>query len=181
MLSREHLASLTLLGICSGGKVAIGTAIAEPSVAQLVLWSAEALSPLRAAATETRKTLHALGQYAAKALRAETWRKLVSGGADLRLVRKAVMEHETPDRTELDREADILAAFHDYTGSVLFIYGTNDPETKDAARRYEDFCRAARIPHTFHEIEGANHSFYSLNWEKQVITHTRQWLLQARE
>lgn len=176
MLEQDGIESMVILGICSGGKVAIGTAVVEPAATHLVLWSGEALAPLRATTAGARKSMHAIHQYALKALRPSTWRKVLTGRANLRLVRKAVIEHEAPDTAERKEEATILDAFRSYGGQILFVYGTNDPDTKHAAENYAAFCRRAGIPNEFHHVEGANHSFYSLDWEETVIRRTEEWL-----
>ena len=175
-LRAEGLERITLLGICSGGKVAIGAATACPSVTRLVLWSGEAMGNLRGAATGRRKTRDALKQYARKAMRPATWGKVIRGHVHTDLVRKAVLDHETPSDAETVQEAEILSAFRRFRGDVLFVYGGNDPATREAADGYRRFCAENGIAHAFHAIAEANHSFYSLAWEHEVIEHTRAWL-----
>jgi len=165
-----------LLGICSGGKVAVGAAVRDPRVTRLILWSGEALAPLRSAATGARKSLYALRQYAAKALQGATWKKLLTGRTDFGLVRKALVEHESPDSREAEREAAVLDAFEDYAGELLLVYGTHDPDTRSASEGYETFCARHGIPCECHRIENANHSFYSLDAEAAVIRITANWL-----
>jgi pimeloyl-ACP methyl ester carboxylesterase len=168
---------IVLLGICSGGKVAVSAATRDDAIRHLALWSAEGLAPLRRSGSRQRKRMEILRQYAIKALRAETWKKLLSGRANVSLVRKAVMQQEQADDSEQRDEAKSLELFERYGGDVLFIYGGNDPETQSSAEGYRSFCARYRIPHDFHEIAEANHSFYSLAWEQQVIHHTTEWIL----
>ena len=165
-----------LLGICSGGKVAISCASDDDRVKQLVLWSAEPMGKLAEGARQARKTVSVVREYAAKLLDPGTWRKILAGQVNTSLVRKAVANAEQATPGERKAESVALGRFVSYRGTVLLIYGSNDPETCLASRGYEDLCRNAGIPHESHRIEGANHSFYSLVWERQVIELTSAWL-----
>ena len=167
---------IVLLGICSGGKVAVGTAAVDPRVSGLALWSAEPMGPMRGVAGQSRKSAGALRMYARKLVRIETWRKLITFRVNMRLVRKAVTNEETASRREVEDETRWLAQWRGYGGPVLFIYGTNDPETPAAKAGYTSICREAGIKHQWHDIEGANHSFYSMTWEREVLDLTEAWL-----
>ena len=173
---KRPVEKLLLLGICSGGKVAIGAAAADPRVNGLALWSAEPLGELKDPDINTRKSVSAVRKYAAKAMRFDTWRRLLSGRVNVGLVKKAVLQHESSDKEELVRESALLKRFRRYRGRVCFVYGTNDPTTTSAAENYAGFCRRCGIENEFHRIDGANHSFYSLQWERQVMDLTRDWV-----
>ena len=176
LLGEESLDAVLHLGICSGGKVAIGAAATDPRVRGLVLWSGEALGPLRSGSRNRRKSGHNLRQYGAKLLRAATWRKLLRGGVRTDMVRKALTQHESPDHEEIQNEAVMLDNFRTFEGAVQFIYGTHDPDTRNAAEMYASYCRRNGIPAEFHAIDGANHSFYALEWEAEVLALTESWL-----
>jgi len=165
-----------LVGICSGGKVAIGAALGDRRVGRLILWSAEALGDLRAEATNRRKSFHMLKTYLRKLARPETWRKLLTGRVNVKGVGKAVLQHETRSPAEAAQENAMLADFRRWRGEILFIYGGNDPDTRLAGANYQAFCRACGIAGEFHEIAEANHSFYSLAWEREVIERSVGWL-----
>ncbi len=167
---------LVLLGICSGGKVAVATAAADPRVGGLALWSAEPMGPMRGVTGQTRKSAGALRTYARKLLRPETWRKLITFRVNMRMVRKAVTNEETASRREIEDETRWLAQWRGYRGPVLFIYGSNDPETPAAKAGYTALCRDANIVHEWHDIEGANHSFYSIAWEREVLDLSEAWI-----
>jgi hypothetical protein len=165
-----------LLGICSGGKVAIAAAADNSDVDGLVLWSAEALGDLRSRSTDRYKSLYNLKQYSKKLLSWKTWRKLLSGGVNTQLVGKALLQHEAPSEEERKEETEILKRFESYQGKMLFVYGSNDPDTRLAAEAYGTFAARAQMRKEFHEIEGANHSFYGLHWEREVMDITEEWL-----
>jgi len=176
-LCRETgVAAVFLVGICSGGKVAIGAALGEPRVRGLVLWSAEALGDLRSVDTNRRKSLHTMKIYLRKLASPAVWRKLVTGRVNVKGVQKALVQHETRSADEARQENAMLAAFRQWRGEILFVYGGNDPDTRLAGVNYQAFCRAAAIPSQFHEIAEANHSFYGLAWEAEVMQRSVDWL-----
>ena len=172
-IEKNHgISKFTLLGICSGGKVAVSAAAKDPRVERLVLWSAEPMGTLRDGVRRSRKTLSVVGEYIAKLMNPRTWKRIVTGQVNTRMVRKAVANCEQATPEERKAEDVILKQFTSYRGNVNLIYGTNDPETCMASKAYETLCHDSKIPHDSHRIEGANHSFYSLEWEKQVIDLT---------
>jgi acetyl esterase/lipase len=59
---------------------------------------------------------------------------------------------------------------------MLFIYGGNDPETEPSRQFYREFVQSAGIPHAFHELAGANHNFFGVDWKREVIATTIEWL-----
>jgi pimeloyl-ACP methyl ester carboxylesterase len=164
-----------LLGICSGAKVAISAAI-QTSVSHLVLWSAEALGDLRSANTNKHKTVRMVKEYALKMTRLSTWRRLFKGEVDVAGVQRAVFQHETRTEEEAKQENRLLKKFRQFNGQLLFIYGGNDPETGLAGEGYRRFCQAFSIPHEYHVVEEANHSFYSLKWEADLLQKTSAWM-----
>lgn len=166
-----------LLAICSGCKVAIGTAAGDPRVAGLALWSAEPMGPMRAAAGGPGKSAIALRSYARKLLRLETWRKLATLRVNVRRVGKAVAGQEVAGRAEMEDETLWLNGLRDFKGPALLVYGANDPETRTAKPGYTAFFRQAGIRYDVHEVAGANHSFYSLAWEREVMEITEGWMI----
>jgi pimeloyl-ACP methyl ester carboxylesterase len=166
-----------LLGICSGGKVAIGAAAVEAGVSGLALWSCEPMGDLRTVAVETRKRMFVLREYVRKMFRPETWKKILMGRVNVGQVRRAVVrKDETPDGAEIAAERQALARFLKVPRPVLFIHGTNDPDTALAAGRYAELCRRSGMETDSYAIEGANHSFYSLAWEAEVMDLTERWI-----
>lgn len=172
---------IVLLGICSGAKVAVAAAGAARDVQRLVLWSGEAMGGLRTRSTRARRSLASVRAYFRKALHPAAWARLLRGQINLGLVGKAVTQPETPADVERRAESAVLARFRDYRGEILFIYGSLDPDTRAAAAGYGEFCRRHGIRAAFHEVAGANHSFYGTAWEKQVLELTEDWLAERRQ
>lgn len=161
-----------LVGICSGGNVAIGAATLRPeAVFGLSCISTLPFAPPTPARTR-RKTLQMLGRYARKAARPSTWARLVRGEVDVRGVGGVLADAagEAPaDRSKKDSARDIMAAFASWRRPVQFVHGGADPEAAPARAHYEAFCREHGVPATFRTIEGANHNYYSIPWTTELI------------
>ncbi|HWR55930.1 MAG TPA: alpha/beta fold hydrolase [Negativicutes bacterium] len=71
-----------------------------------------------------------------------------------------------------------LEKVRDFPGDVLIMHGTHDVETPlSNARLYENALRnRAQGRYTLKLIEGADHTYNSPLWEKEVIEGTVQWL-----
>lgn len=166
-----------LLGICSGGEVAIGALFGGLDASAVCLWSA----PIFAAeATEERRAAKRAGyvrEYARKALRPETWRKLVAGQVRFDLVRK-VLRGAGVHEKRADEPPQVAqgALFRADCGAALLVYGTADPVAEEARPFYEALFARSGTPTAIHLVEGANHGFYGLGWKAEVIAATRAWL-----
>ena len=181
---KEQLPSgtpLTLIAICSGCKVAIGTATRHPAIGRLVLWSAEVMGSLRAPGTNLRKTLGALRAYAKKLLLRQTWQKLFTGRVQTSMVGKALARHETRSADEARAEDRLLEAFSRYKGSIRFIYGGSDPDAATAAAAYRRYCRRHRIGFVLDVIPHAGHSYYGAGWRNELMERTLAWLASSDE
>lgn len=182
VLKRETgVARVALLGICSGANVAIGAATLRPDVRDLILWSVFTFQARKARAERIRRTGHFALDYARKAFRAETWKKLVGGRINFRMVRRVLFGGEAKPEREgrnlKDSRRDIVGAFADYRGRALFVYGTKDPEGMPASEWYRAFCAEHGLDASFKFIEGTNHNFHSAAWKREVIETSIAWLL----
>jgi uncharacterized protein len=175
---RTGLARVALIGDCSGSEVAIG---AGPLVAQadsMALWSAPIVGADRAAVDRAKKQ-HILKQYAGKLLRKETWQKLIGGKLQFDMIKKAAIgggKGVGEQGAEEDKDIDWLRRFSEFRGERLFIYGGNDPTTPESTEHYQALMLRAERPPNLHVVAGANHAFYSLAWENEVMDVTLQWL-----
>ena len=169
-------APILLAGICSGAKVAIMTAAQHPNLAGLALWSAEPMGHLVGSSRTSRKRLHVLKAYMRKAFAPATWRKLVRGEVNTHMVGAAIRQDEKASSPEQAAEDRALLGFRDFQGPVLYVYGERDPETPLALKAYQAFCARHRISSEFVEIPEADHSFYNLEQEAQVMDITEWWI-----
>ena len=183
-----NLSAVVLVGICSGGEVAIGAAPLCPTVKAMSLWSVPTVGADRSGARRA-KQLHNLGQYAVKLFRLSTWQKALSGGLNLPMIKQALSGKggagETPEDGETARPDATIPwreRFLSFRGPMQFVYGTGDPTTKQTVEYYRGLSGRGKSAADFHLVEGANHSFYSLPWKRELIHVTLGWLQQhARE
>lgn len=167
------------LGICSGGNVVLGAASLDPSLDGLILWSVPLFAPQKLKTDRARRSAFFLVEYAKKALRRETWAKLVRGAVDLRGVLRTIKgRSQTEGRNPKDSTRDIMSDLAGYSGPALFVYGSRDDEAIGAPETYAAFCDEHGIDAAFHTVEGANHSYYSVPWEDEVVDRTLAWLQQ---
>jgi pimeloyl-ACP methyl ester carboxylesterase len=169
--------AVAFLGICSGGNVAVGAATLRPDAAALALWSTFTFTDRGPKRRERAgRTWQMVRRYARKALDPSTWARLLRGEVNVRMAGRAIAGTKAGDAGAKDSARDIMDAFAAYTGRVLFLYGTRDPEGRTARRVYRDFCEARGLRAAFRAIEGANHNFYGEAWRAEVIETTAAWL-----
>ena len=171
----EHVA---LIGDCSGSEVAIGAGVLDQRIDALVLWSAPIVGGDRSEA-DAAKRRGVYATYLSKLFRRETWAKLFAGRLQPDMIVRALRsggKGAGEEGAESDREIDWHRRFVDFPGEVLFIYGGNDPTTPSALAHYEELSREAGREFSQHVVEGANHAFYSLGWEDDVMDTSLTWL-----
>jgi len=179
---QERLGSkaIYLLGICSGGNVALGAASLDRTVTGLVLWSTPLFAPDKVAGEAKKRRRFFLFDYARKLFRRETYAKLFRGRIHFRIVWQVLRgKRETGSTNPKDSRRNVMQDFRTYGGRMLFVYGTRDVDSIGAPDFFRQYCEAEKIPADFATIEGANHSFYSVAWEQQVIEATGEWLTRS--
>ncbi|MFH1731424.1 MAG: alpha/beta fold hydrolase [Planctomycetota bacterium] len=168
------------LGLCSGGNVVLGAAAAaslDRSFAGLVLWSTPLFAPQKPKSDRARRRAFFVADYAKKLFRREAWAKLFRGKIDFRGVARTIKgRQKSPGRNPKDSSRDVMTELAGYRGPALFIYGSRDDEAIGAPETYAAFCSEHGIPAAFHTVDGANHSYYSVAWERKVIETTLAWL-----
>lgn len=166
-------------GLCSGGNVALGAASLDKDVDGLVLWSTPLFAPYKTGRQEAKRRGIFLADYARKLFRRETWAKLVRGQIRFGIISRILLGRRSAPkgaRNPKDSVRDIMTDLKGYCGRALFIYGSRDDEAVGAPEFYNRYCAENGIPAVFHTIEGANHSFYSVAWQDEVIGLTLKWL-----
>jgi len=172
------LERVALIGDCSGSEVAIGAGPLHKAIRAMVLWSAPIVAGDRRVSDEAKKR-QVWRTYLRKLVRKETWRKLVSGSLQLGQIKRALGsggKGAGEDGAAVDAEIDWYQRFMDFTGERLFIYGANDPTTAASVEHYEILCQRTGKPFERHLVAGANHAFYSMVWESEVIETSLAWL-----
>ncbi|MBA4386555.1 MAG: hypothetical protein C0404_01160 [Verrucomicrobia bacterium] len=158
------------LGQCRGGNAVLGAEEADG----FVVWSAPPID--ESLVSKVRKTRFMLQNYVAKAGSADTWWKLARGELNYALIIEAVLGHFKWGVTPKGSGVSELKGAGLAGKRTLMIYGENDPDTEPAEKSLMEFCSRTSLVAEFYTIPGANHSFYSLAWKKEVIDLTAKWL-----
>jgi len=169
---------IILLGLCSGGEVAVGASMSHDAVAGLILWSTPLLARqlIGESTGESRKKAHHAKTYLQKLFRQETLRKLITFRINFRLIFKILFGQPDYARDESGQEKELLEKFYSFPGKLLLVYGSNDPEGEISQQNYAAICQEHGIPAEFEIIAGANHNFYSLEWKNKLLKISRDWL-----
>lgn len=182
LAAREFLLSrgmkkIVLCGLCSGANVALGAASLEKNIDGLALWSAPLFREQKPSDDRASRRKFFVVHYLKKMFEAKTWSKLFRGGIDFRGVGRTIKGRDAVSNNPKDSARDIMKELAGYSKPMLFIYGSKDDEAIGAPEYFAAFCKEQNIPATFHTIEGANHSYYSVEWENEVINKTASWLI----
>lgn len=179
MLKQQSISQVILLGLCSGGEVAVGAAAENPKVNGVALLSTPLLGRQTAVKDDVRKTANYAKTYWQKLFLAESWKKIFSFRVNYKAIFRILFGHygnaPKQDGDKLSKEAELIKKFCDFKGKSLFIYGENDPEAKGAEKAYRNVCTKHESA-VFKIIQGANHNFYSVAWKEEVIKQIGEWL-----
>ncbi|MFA6292688.1 MAG: alpha/beta fold hydrolase, partial [Victivallales bacterium] len=120
MLKLEGISQVILLGLCSGGEVAVGTAASDSNVNGLVLLSTPLLGRQTMAKDDVRKTANSAKNYWQKLFLPGTWGKIFSFRVNYRVVFKVLFGHfQHRQKDKPLKEAGLLEAFKSYNGDCL--------------------------------------------------------------
>lgn len=181
-LLREQIGGpVVAVGLCSGCEIAV--AAAHPAWAGAVLWSAPIFAALPEQAGQQQKRAVNLKKYARKLLNPQTYLKIARGQVDTAAVSKAMaggggaasknVESREPGQLPPGFRRASLESWKRFERPILQIYGDADPIAPDAQRWYAE---QSATPPLVRWVEGANHSFYGLQWERRVFELTQEWL-----
>jgi len=172
------LQRVALIGDCSGSEVAIGAGTLDARIDSLLLWSAPIVGGARNQA-EAAKRRSIYRTYLSKLFRRETWAKLLGGRLQTKMIVRALSKGGKgagEEGAEEDRDIDWIGRYVAFAGEVMHIYGGNDPTTASALEHYSELSAKAGREFNVHIVEGANHAFYSLAWEDEVMSAGLDWL-----
>ena len=177
----QHVQRINMVGLCSGGNVAMGAASLLPGdVDHVVCWSLLPFMEHKGQATrQGRDKKSLLRQMLRKAMRPEAWLKLLRGEANVQGAVKVLANDKEGDEAEKQRKTsarDILAELEAYHGKLHLLYGSRDPEASGSQAFFTDWCKQHRIPVDVRVIPGAPHNFYTAQWTAEVIEQTAMWL-----
>lgn len=167
--------------ICSGCKVAIKLAASNLDIDKLLLLSAESMGALRSAKTDAHKTQKALLTYLKKLTQLETWKKILTGKVQTKMVTKALVQHESRSNEEAKAEDRTLQLFTRYKNPVHFVFGGSDPDAPGSMQAYTEYCAKHSIPSSLHLIPHAGHSYYSAAWAREVFETSVEFLTNSKD
>ncbi|MBF0244956.1 MAG: alpha/beta fold hydrolase, partial [Planctomycetes bacterium] len=179
LLQREAgVARLVLTGLCSGAEVAIGCC-RRAELAGLALWSVPPVGP--GSSSRLPGIGRVLGGYLRKALRPESWRKLLRGRVHVSLVAKAIGGQGAAQDPQVaaQRAAEQVALLSDLRASrtrLFLAHGSCDPVGRKARTFYMALDRSLGWGAEFIEIAGADHNFYDAALKEELLCHTLAWL-----
>ncbi len=190
-----ELRKVIVVGLCSGGNVAIGALPQLSATAALFLISVYPFSDGDNFSRDVNRTLHFARQYWHKARQPETWRRLCRGDVSLMRVadvlfghfvpskkRKMNVQSESSSESKPDKKTAIPPREHLAKLSaklpVCMIYGSADPDREAARDYYESYAKDHNLPLNFEEIAGANHNFSSVQWKKELSDHLHHFFQQ---
>ncbi|MBT3375650.1 MAG: alpha/beta fold hydrolase [Lentisphaerae bacterium] len=183
---------LVVLGICSGGNVAVGSLPRLKGVEGLILLSVYPFSDGDAFSRDVHRTWHFARQYWQKAMRPETWKRLFRGDVRVFQVLNVLFGHYMRKRKKEDMEDATrktgaqsaptqgesrksgkeppkkhLVSLKEGVRGVM-IYGSADPDAAAGRRYFETYVEAHDLPIAFTELAGANHNFSSVPWKAEI-------------
>ena len=182
--------ALCLLGMCSGGNVAIGALPSLGKIQRMVLLSVYPFSDGDSFGRDINRSRHFLAVYMKKACSLENWKRVFSGEASLARVFRVIFRPFLKRGENRAKEGNVgtlvKAAASESRNSaapppvkhlaklrkdipVLMLYGTADPDAAAAQKYFGDYANANALPISFIEIQGANHNFSSQTWQQQVL------------
>lgn len=188
-----------IVGMCSGGNIAIGTLPNLPEVHALFLLSVYPFSDGDSFGRDVHRTWHFLRVYLHKACSLDSWRRLFKGEASLarvfRVLFRPFLKRGENRQKEEGQNArapgkSAKASTHEsrlqqQNGSepprkylanlkpdirATMLYGTADPDAAAALSYYGAYVNQHKLPIVFSSIEGANHNFSSAEWHENVAS-----------
>ncbi len=164
---------LGAVGHCSGGNIILGAAVMDNRFDRLLPIST---FPFQEQMTDTHRAAYRrgkLGTLFAKALEARTWARIFRGEIRWGRVVKNATRGETASADAEGRnlkrsKEDIPGRLARWGGRALFIFGGADPADRASMHFYRTFSEEHNLAFEFSSIDGANHNFYSLEWEAEL-------------
>jgi len=172
-----------LVGLCSGGNVAIGTLPQLTNIAGLFLLSVYPFSDGDKFSRDLNKTLHFAKQYWQKAKQPHTWKRVFSGDIHLKQIANVLFSHilhnNKKKETKNNKKQQPVQKFLNNLQANIpttMIYGTADPETNAAYNYYKKYAIQNNLPINFITIQGANHNFSSQDWQNKIKKQLQKFI-----
>lgn len=176
---------ISLLGICSGAKLALYYAMTGSVAIKHVIEMSS--PPLRidegGQQIALRRMKVNLVHYLKKMGERTTWNKIVQRQIHYD---KILVNLFAPIKKAFRYKANTVKkgpismkgtkAFRNFHGAILLIHAEKDPETILSMKQIILLLRKYNINYTTHIIANANHSFYAKKWEDEIFNILTQWM-----
>ena len=180
---------IILIGICSGARTALSyIKNGKQTVHSLIELSSPLLWQTNEVSTATSRTKGMITDYARKAMNPDNWKRLFAGEVNYnmigRIVKNTLANHWFSIKNsvcvkkgkKLPGKAPDEKPFPNFKGEVLLIHGEKDPEAGTAMEQIKSLLQKYQIGYQDMTVKNANHSFYSLKWENEIIDAVYSWL-----
>ena len=181
--SEKKVSQFLLLGLCSGCEIAFAGAT-ENGVEGLIMWSAPVFAAAESDERRAKKRKSNIAAYGRKLLRPATYAKIFAGRLDFASIKKAVRGEGGEEAKNVEGilptgwKHERVNAFKKYRAPLFLVYGTADPTTNEALEWYR---QQYQLKPDVQMIEGANHSYYGVAWEREVFQVTQDWLRNLKQ
>ncbi|MCD7963235.1 MAG: alpha/beta hydrolase [Rikenellaceae bacterium] len=171
---------ISIVGICSGAKLGLYYSLnGDITVNNFVCLSSAPLRPVdNPQSVAVRKTVVGFREYISKLFYRETWAKIFKNEVDYKTIiysflnpfkaKKTKVKSARTDRNNVIKGKNI-------SGKVLIINGGKDTETPETVKQVEALMRKYDIDFSTYIIAGANHSFYSILLEQEIMNIMGKW------
>jgi pimeloyl-ACP methyl ester carboxylesterase len=163
--------NIVIVGICSGGNIAIAVCDRVPDVRGLFMLSVYPFSDGDNFGRDVRRTVHFIKVYWDKLWRRQTWDKLVRGEIFFGSILRVLFGHYQRDQRQASGDgtpASPLESLRQHPVPVTIIYGAADPDYQASFDYFAEFASKSGVDIGFHTIPGANHNFYSEAWKQEI-------------
>jgi pimeloyl-ACP methyl ester carboxylesterase len=180
---------IILVGICSGARTALSyIKNGKQTVHSLIELSSPLLWQTNEMSTATSRTKGMITDYTRKAMNLDNWKRLFTGEVNYkmigRIIKNTMANHwfaiknsvRAKKEKKLSNKAPDEKPFHNFKGEVLLIHGEKDPEADTAMKQIKSLLQKHHIGYHDLTIKNANHSFYSLKWEKEIMDMVYSWI-----
>ncbi|MGV8094280.1 MAG: alpha/beta hydrolase [Mangrovibacterium sp.] len=180
---------IILVGICSGARTALSyIKNGKQTVHSLIELSSPLLWQTNEVSTATSRTKGMITDYTRKAMNLDNWKRLFTGEVNYKMIGRIIknnlagqwlaIKNSLRRKKERDGHNQTLnnKPFHNFKGEVLLIHGEKDPEAGTAMKQIKSLLQKHQIGYHDLMIKNANHSFYSLKWEKEIMDTVYNWM-----
>lgn len=185
LLDATGAPALAAAGLCSGANVALAAAAADERVAAVAALSALPFQKQRGAAQGAARSRAALGELVRRALRPETWRRLLSGEASPRRVLARLLGGEggksaragAAGRNLKDSKREVHEELGAYRGRLLFVFGELDAEGLSGWEKvFAPHLAARGVARRRLVVPDSDHDFHGLEAKRQAIAAVAEFL-----